>query len=169
MRLAAALVFVCTAAVSVPMAMAQTQGNTTTTGSCTPLKRIYAESNWQDAHPAKGQTPCPPQTRAGARNTIRHFRLWRRYRQVSPYAGFHEGDRWLEWLPIPAYIVQCETNGSRGRGRWTAANASGAEGPAQLLGWGAPYPANTPAEKVRYWEIARHVLEVQGLTAWSCA
>ncbi len=166
-----ALAACCALVLAVPFALVS-EGNPTASAAgpaCTPLKQIYSEQNWQDPTPLDGRIACRPATRKGARHTIDHFRLWRRYRQVAPYAGLNEGDKWLRYLPVPAYIVQCETNGYYGQGRWSAANSSGAQGPAQLLGWGAPYPANTPREKVRYWEVARHVLSVQGLSAWACA
>lgn len=109
---------------------------------CTPLSTLYARSNWRDAHPLRGENPCPA---SDAAKLKRAFFLWREFRLVSPYPGLHEGDPYLTHLPIPAYIVECETRGYYGRSRWFARNGSGAQGPAQLLGWPAPNPATTPA------------------------
>ena len=133
---------------------------------CTPLKVIYAEKQWRDATPRDKKQPCPTKTERGARNTIEHFRLWRRYRQAAPHAGLREGDPWLRYLAVPSYIVRCETNGYHGESRWRAANSSGAAGPYQLMPeWGRPFPANTPEEKVRNHEIASGL----ALSNWACA
>ncbi len=95
--------------------------------------------------------------------------LYRRYRKAAPYAGFKGEGLWLTYLAVPRYIVSCETNGYSGEGRWHARNASGAQGPAQLLGWPAPNPAVTPEEKVRYWEVTQDVWQESGAGAWACA
>jgi len=135
--------------------------STTTQPVCTPLKQIYSRDNWQDPHPAEGENACP----GNAEKWKQRFFLWRHYRQVATYRGFNEGDPYLKWLSVPAYIVSCETQGYSGRGRWAASNPSGAVGPYQLLGWNAPYPATTPREKIRNHEIAASL----SLSAWSCA
>jgi hypothetical protein len=62
------------------------------------------------------------------------------------------GDRITPYGPwaIEPYIVECESGGS-----WTAANPSGAIGPYQLLGKGAPWPAHTSVSAmIRHHEIA---------------
>jgi hypothetical protein len=97
------------------------------------------------------------------------FKLWRRYRRADPEEGFIGEGKWLRWLPVPRYIVECETRGYWGEGRWLAINPSGANGPAQLLGHEQPYPADTPAEKVEYWEIARGLYLAEGSAPWECA
>lgn len=97
------------------------------------------------------------------------FYFHREYRQVAPYRGFSGEGYMLTWLSVPRYIVECEVSGFTGKGRWMAANPSGAVGPAQLLGWGAPYPADTLDEQLEYWRIAAYVLSIQGLGAWECA
>ena len=93
----------------------------------------------------------------------------RSYRRVAPYPGLRGEGYWLRHLAVPAYIVHCETNGYHGEGRWRAANGSGAVGPYQLLGWGAPFPARTARQKLAHHRIAAHVVAVQGLSAWACA
>lgn len=65
---------------------------------------------------------------------------------------------------IPPYIVACESHGS-----WYAHNPSGASGPYQLLGWGAPYPATTPQTWALNHVIAARVWRTQGAGAWTCA
>lgn len=66
---------------------------------------------------------------------------------------------------IPCYIVECESGYS-----WNAANPSGAVGPYQLLGWGAPYPADTKAEKMKNHRIAAELWAGgAGASNWVCA
>jgi hypothetical protein len=105
----------------------------------------------------------------------RQFKLWQRYRRIAPEEGFVGEGKWLRWLPIPRYIVECETEGygnvpgSKGP-RMSAVNASsGAEGAAQLLGWNNPWPVVTASDYVAYWEEAAYVMAVQGSSAWACA
>lgn len=86
---------------------------------------------------------------------------YRALRLVAPYAG---GGTW--WA-IPYYIVYCESGTS---GLWAAANPSGAVGPYQLLGWGAPYPADTWPEKMANHRIAADVWAGgAGASNWVCA
>jgi hypothetical protein len=60
------------------------------------------------------------------------------------------------WTPngwaIPAHIVSCESGGS-----WTAYNSSGALGPYQLLGKGAPWPVTTYAQAQVHHQIAANL------------
>jgi hypothetical protein len=73
---------------------------------------------------------------------------WRQHNRIdalTPYAGY--GGEWA----TPAQIVWCE---SSMEGYWPAHNPSGAVGPYQLLGWGAPYPANTWRKRAVHHEIA---------------
>lgn len=163
MRRTLALVFVCCASVSVPVALAQTQGSESTTplqptssavSTCTPLKAIYSEKNWRDRTPANGETPCPSKNARAIRD---HFRLYRHYRQIAPYRclGGSEG-----FFAIPCGIIECESHFS-----WFAANPSGAVGVYQLLGWGAPYPARTFRQRVENHEIAASL----SLSNWVCS
>ncbi len=86
---------------------------------------------------------------------------YRALRLVAPYPG---GGTW--WA-IPYYIVYCESGTS---GLWAAANPSGAVGPYQLLGWGAPYPAYTWREKMANHRIAASVWAGgAGASNWACA
>lgn len=88
----------------------------------------------------------------------RYFR--NQVNSLTPYAG-PNGTRWA----IPWYIVNCESHGS-----WSAYNPSGASGPYQLLGWGAPMPANTPARKLAHHRIAARLWAGgRGASHWVCA
>jgi hypothetical protein len=152
------------ALVAIPGTASAAEGDPS--ASCTPLKVIYAERGWQDATPLDGRTACRPTVASKGRNTIEHFRLWRRYRLAAPYAGLNEGDKWLRYLAVPSYIVRCETEGYYGSGRWTAYNpSSGARNLYQFIGWGDPWPVNSPDDKVRAHEIASGL----SLSNWACA
>jgi hypothetical protein len=66
---------------------------------------------------------------------------------------------------VPCYIIACESHGS-----WTAANPSGAVGPYQLLGWGAPWPADTRAKRLAHHRIAARLWDGgKGASNWACA
>jgi hypothetical protein len=81
------------------------------------------------------------------------------YHRLTPYGGPGK-TRWA----IPYSIVACESGGS-----WTAANPSGAVGPYQLLGWGAPYPATTWPLKMANHRIASQVYAGgAGRSNWVC-
>ena len=147
------------------------------------IRAAYRRSHWRHRNPAK-----PKQRFAIAehlrclergkdRKAIKRYRvarkrsfgLYRAYRRVAPCRGFRGEGLHLTWLAVPRYIVECETNGYHGDGRWRARNPSGAQGPAQLLGWPAPYPAMSARERVRYWRVARQVWLSSGPGAWACA
>lgn len=64
--------------------------------------------------------------------------------RITPYGPCY-GGRWA----IPCSIVGCESGGS-----WSAYNPSGARGPYQFLGKPDPWPANTPAKRLRHHQIA---------------
>jgi hypothetical protein len=65
---------------------------------------------------------------------------------------------------IPCSIIACESGFD-----WYASNPSGAVGPYQLLGWGAPYPADTQAEKEENHRIAASVWAGgSGRSNWVC-
>jgi hypothetical protein len=168
MRVTVALVLVCAAVAIAPASATQSGGNTTPTcnesEAHAALHRKTARKNWRAESPLKGTSLCVPR-----RHVAKHmtgFRRWQSYREVDPYRGFNEGDPYLKWLAVPAYIVSCETKGYRGEGRWHARNSSGAAGVYQLMPfWGAPYPANTAREKVQNHEIASRL----SLGNWACA
>jgi hypothetical protein len=89
----------------------------------------------------------------------RSYGRYREFRQVAPYPGL--GSYWA----IPAYIVACESGGS-----WSAYNSSGASGPYQLLGWGAPFPATTWRARMAHHEIASDLWAGgAGAGNWVCA
>jgi len=87
------------------------------------------------------------------------FGRYRELRQIAPYPG--GGTYWA----VPYAIVFCES-----RGLWSAYNPSGAAGPYQLLGHGAPYPADTWREKMANHRIAAELYAGgAGASAWVCA
>jgi hypothetical protein len=66
---------------------------------------------------------------------------------------------------IPCYVVMCESGG-----RWNAWNPSGAIGPYQLLGWGAPWPVRTRADRLAHHRIAARLWNGgRGASNWVCA
>ena len=84
---------------------------------------------------------------------------YRKLRQVAPYPGGGQ------WWAVPYGIILCESGGD-----WMAYNPSGAVGPYQLLGWGAPYPATTWQEKMANHRIAAEVYAGgAGASNWVCA
>lgn len=165
--------FLLPAAIVLPM-KADSSSSTETTATSSPSEDCqeaaliaYDRDHWRSDPRTDYLAGCPGGSYI--RRAKGRFFLWRRYRQATPYQGFRGEGSYLRYLAIPRPIVECETQGFRGEGRWRARNSSGAQGPAQLLGWPAPYPAVSATEKVRYWEVTRHVLRVQGLGAWACA
>lgn len=156
----------CCATVATPIALAD-EGNPTAatqpsaTESCTALKAVYAERRWRESKPARGESICPVRDHAGARRTVEHFYDYRAYRQITPYRCLRgrEGT-----YAIPCSIISCESGYS-----WAAANPSGAVGPYQLLGWGAPYPARTFAQRLANHRIAATVYDGgRGRSNWVC-
>jgi hypothetical protein len=150
-----ALLATCALAIAVPMALAAegdptpevTQAAPSYTPPCVPLKRAYAERRWHHARPARGVNVCPS-TRRARRRVISHFRLYRHYRRIAPYhcPGGLPGEHY--WAK-PCAVVACESGYS-----WGSYNPSGALGPYQLLGWGAPFPVRSFRQRVRHHEIA---------------
>ncbi len=128
--------------------------STTQQAACKKAKQVYAPARWHRKHPAKGVDVCPGKS---VRERKHYFYLYRHYRQIAPYHcyGGREG-----YFSVPCYIIACESHGS-----WTAANPSGAIGPYQLLGWGAPWPARSFRDRVRHHEIAAGL----SLSNWVCA
>jgi hypothetical protein len=89
----------------------------------------------------------------------RRYGRYRAFRLIAPYPG--NGTYWA----IPWYIVDCESHGE-----WDAYNPSGAEGPYQLLGHGAPFPAHTWQTKMENHRIAAALWAGgAGASAWVCA
>lgn len=156
----AAALFAALALAVTPLAFASDEGNsnpaTPATGSCTPLKAVYSEKHWRERQPARGVDVCPVADKSGARNTIAHWKLYRHYRQITPYRCLRgrEGT-----FAIPCYIISCESHFN-----WWARNPSGALWIYQLLGWGAPAPSTFRA-RVRNHEIAHSL----SLSNWVCA
>jgi hypothetical protein len=65
---------------------------------------------------------------------------------------------------IPPAIVRCE-GGFNGWSTWNH-GGSGAAGPYQLLGWGAPMPANTPQRMAAHHLIAGRLYRASGTGPW---
>lgn len=88
-------------------------------------------------------------------------RQWRFYHKIdliTPYG---------EWA-IPSSIVMCESH-EEWTGRWSYNRSSGAAGPYQLLGWGAPYPAYSIYQKAENHMIAARVWAGgRGRSNWVC-
>jgi hypothetical protein len=93
----------------------------------------------------------------------RRYRPIARYRRaltaVTPYQCGSHGR-----YAIPCGIVACESGF-----RWSAANPSGAIGVYQLLGKGAPWPANTRARRLIHHRIAFNLYAGgRGRSHWVC-
>lgn len=88
--------------------------------------------------------------------------MWHKRKQRwNQYAYIDRITPYGKWA-IPWPIVRCESGGS-----WGARNASGAEGPYQLLGHGQPWPVRTLADKIRHHEIALSLWRSSGSSPWS--
>lgn len=154
-----ALAAACCALALLPLTLASGESNPTdqpATGSCSPLKTVYSEKRWREAHPARGHHVCPAERRAGARHTIEHFKLYRRYRQITPYRC--QPGREGTWA-IPCYVIECESHFD-----WGAYNPSGAKGAYQIMA-SVPYPARTFKQRLVNHEVAASY----SLSAWVCA
>jgi hypothetical protein len=147
-------VILAVAGSSIAAADSPPAANTTAPAPCIPLKAIYSEHHWREAHPMRGENPC---REGNARKVKEHFFLYRRYRQITPYRC--QRGSYGTWA-IPCYIIACESHFS-----WSAANPSGAVGPYQELGWGAPFPVRNFRDKLRHHEIAHSL----SLSNWVCA
>jgi hypothetical protein len=131
---------------------------------------VFAGRHWQRAHIGHGRLSEVGALRRCAKPNIRkrmredwlnekmRFGRYRKLRQIAPYPGGGE------WWVIPYVIVSCESGGS-----WTAINSSGAVGPYQLLGHGAPYPANTYHEKMENHLIALDLYQEGGTGPWEAS
>jgi hypothetical protein len=132
---------------------------------------VWDKAHWKSGSPGSRaliawhhKLKCAgPANRAAMKKAWQRERLafgrYRALRQIAPYPG---GGTW--WA-VPYSIVLCESGGS-----WSAYNPSGAVGPYQLLGWGAPYPARTWREKMENHRIAARVYAGGGgASNWVCA
>lgn len=84
-----------------------------------------------------------------------------RYRTLRSVTNYNCGGRW-SWWAIECYIISCESGFS-----WGAANPSGAVGPYQLLGWGAPFPVSGWSDKMRHHRIANSLWGGPGDSDWT--
>lgn len=90
----------------------------------------------------------------------RKLRRKRELVALTPYSCGSAGR-----FAIPCYIVACESGYS-----WSAYNPSGALGPYQLLGWGAPFPVVSWADKMEHHRIAGDLWDGGGgASHWVCA
>lgn len=135
------------------------------------ISKIWDKARWKRGSPGstalrawREKLRCAgPKNRAAMKLAWMRERLsygrYRAFRRVAPYPG--GGTYWA----IPYYIVYCES-----RGKWMAYNPSGAVGAYQLLGWGAPYPAQNWHEKMQNHQIAADVYaDGAGASNWVCA
>lgn len=150
----------CCAMAATPFALADegnpSTGSATASTPCTPIKQVYSEKRWRESKPRRGYNVCPVANRAGARNAVQHYYLYKHYRAITPYRCLRgrEGT-----FAIPCYIIACESGFN-----WWAMNSSGASYIYQLLGWGAPPPSSF-RNRVRNHEIAASL----SLSNWVCA
>lgn len=99
-----------------------------------------------------------PKAAANMRDVRKEMARRRQVRKLRPFVG-PRGHHWA----IPYRIIRCESRGS-----WTAYNRSGAKGPYQLLGHGAPWPANTRAKRRAHHRIAARLWRTSGGAPWVC-
>lgn len=163
---------------------AEAQGNTPacehlySAGEFRPFaSTVWQKDRWQRGQPKQSTLTAGEQMRACAASPSHRLAMrrywkrqkkaytrWRLYRQITPYPGY-SGREWLTWLPIPKYVTDCESGGS-----WSAYNSSGASGPFQLLGWGAPMPADSWHKKMTHIRIAADLWSGgSGAANWVCA
>lgn len=87
-------------------------------------------------------------------------RMWdKRKRTYRFYAYIDKITPYGAWA-IPPVIVNCESHFS-----WKVANKSGAVGPYQLLGWGAPWPVNSVRDMAQHHILAHRL----GLSHWNAS
>jgi hypothetical protein len=141
------------------------------------IKRSWAERKWEDKTPvSQRQAKRIENHRRCARSgkaqrsmvsmAKRQRRQFRDYRQAKLAAG----RSWCAPSPhpsgagcweIPATCVYAESGGS-----WSAYNPSGAVGPYQLLGHGAPFPVYTREQAMVHHRIAESLYNASGLGPW---
>jgi len=129
------------------------------------VKQTYRLKNWKNGPKkaaqkrVKKQLKCAasPKAKAKMKKILSEkkdfFKLYREYRKVATFPGLKEGDLWLTWLSVPAWVVRAETNGYYGQSRWYATNPSGACGPYQLLGH-TSCAINSAKDKLRHHIVA---------------
>lgn len=148
------------------------------------IKQGYAKKRYKERHPLGEKTrselelhiSCsdhPDQLRDLREREKRDFFDWREYRKYTPYRGFSGEGPYLRWLAIPRFVVACETNGYRGRGRFTV--RGGGDGAYQIqpptwARWGGSKFAPTAnlATPLEQAIVARRILAGQGPGAWAC-
>jgi hypothetical protein len=142
------------------------------------IKGAYALSRWEDGTPAKwaekaawqSHKQCikiekvQRQIEAYREKRAEKFSEYRKDRLFQAKYLPYSGPGKTHWA-IPYYIVACESGGN-----WNAYNPSGASGPYQLLGWGAPMPVNSEADKRAHHKIAARLWRGgAGASHWVCA
>ena len=131
----------------------------------------YSRSNWRHG-PKKAQTRAIGDhlrclERKKDREAVRRHvatkrsaqRLYRAYRRIATMRCHGGPEGWFVPNPGSCSTIACESKFS-----WTAANPSGAIGVYQLLGHGAPWPADTFAKRLQHHRLASQLSR----SAWVC-
>jgi hypothetical protein len=135
----------------------------------------FAYSHWRSPAPGPGAVTTMRVLRGCVKPPVRakmaadwkaeraDLHLQREYRLLATYPGLPGEGRFLQWLVIPAWVVEAETSEcsaygdtlAAGNCRWTIVNTSGsgACGPYQLLGH-TSCDTSSPADKMRHHEVA---------------
>lgn len=147
---------------------------------CTPFKAIYAEKNWRERNPMRGETPCLTGSRrekASVENVKQHFFEYRKYREIATMKCLPGREGWFVPNPGSCSVLSCESGLS-----WGAKNPdSGAEWVYQLLD-GHTYPTDGFVHKLRgqtvdggpdpstfLGRLMNHeIASTLGRSAWSC-
>lgn len=158
-------------------------------------RATYAERKWQDQTPAKrGQhrwfrwhilciydPPTDHRLRAFKKKQKAAFYRWRAYRLVAPYRGFKGEGRWLRWLAIPKYVVQCESGDNLAeirawgfRNRWQVESSDGGLATYQHTPWASgrpvPWPVRGYGDKLKHHQTAADMWAGgSGASQWHCA
>lgn len=137
------------------------------------IRNGYDESRYPDKSPMTAKEKRALRTHkfcllvADLRNKIEEYRdrIAAKYRR-----GLNSESSWCSPTPIasgggcweiPVGCVMSESGGS-----WGAANPSGAVGPYQLLGHGAPFPVSTYDQAMAHHRIAANLYAQYGLSPW---
>lgn len=165
----------CCAVVAIPSALAS-EGNPSTAVPEAPCgkpvklaKAAYSIQRWkrgpdgsllQEARQALSCTDNVQSARQGIRQARDRFRLYKDYREVTPFHCHRGMDG---YYAIPCTIIECESGFN-----WWAYNPSGASWIYQLLGWGAPAPVNFRAKVANHRIAARVYAGGAGRSNWVC-
>lgn len=137
------------------------------------VKKVYCYSsrdgNFRACRVTEKQRRKLDDMRRHAKNKRSWRAMLRVHRQIRRAHRFHHRIDVLtpygKWA-IPPAIVNCESASS---GYWRASNPSGAVGPYQLLGWGAPFPVVTERQMAEHHVIASGLYRSQGAGPWTAS